>query len=676
MTPTPNTDMAMGFLEGLDKYGRHDLVAINPYLPGGDVECATFLPCQRTEMRAWIDGRQGKCNLYTSVNRARDAAPKNERLHGDDKKKNQLSTIGYLRAIVVDIDPAKIKDGDASGENFRAERARLQNVAQQIANDPICPPMMMVDSGGGLQAWWQLQAMAAATPENVALYKGIGRTLAKKYGGDSVFSEAQIMRVPGTLNVLSPDKKKQGRAPALSTILFEQSSNKMHTLEKLADWVPPTPEHAKSENGPKSAINMEAVIADTYADLSAELRVKFEAYRAEYPAVDALWNGTPLPRQSDESPSGMVFALAGVLRGHGDFTITDFAQLVAVWEHQSKNHAHEFERYVLNAWNNNRTKIGSIRNHGFDAIEIGESKAPAPARSNTQPSGTQKTEWDEPADLWTDRAEVVDLPEGVVPAIIERAARDRGRRLGVEAGALAAGIVTTLGSLIHAGNRMQPRQHDTKWTVRPITWTALIGDSGTNKSATLGYGVEPAKALQTKWSRDYAISLRAHTASQPMTPAGGKKKRKKATEQPGADAHETPGAEVLAEWGAPSARPTHRQKIANDATTEALGQMLSENPSGLLYSIDELAGLIGGMDAYRAKGGKDRPFWLMAKEGGSHVINRKTSDAIIIKNCAISIIGGIQPDKIRELGDSLTVDGLFQRFLPISIRRTGSGAHK
>jgi Protein of unknown function (DUF3987) len=101
--------------------------------------------------------------------------------------------------------------------------------------------------------------------------------------------------------------------------------------------------------------------------------------------------------------------------------------------------------------------------------------------------------------------------------------------------------------------------------------------------------------------------------------------------------------------------------------------MLAENPSGLLYYIDELAGLIGSMDAYRNKGGKDRPFWLMAKEGGSHVINRKTSDTIIIENCAISILGGIQPDKIRELGDSLTVDGLMQRFLPISIRRTGSG---
>jgi Protein of unknown function (DUF3987) len=506
--PVPNTDTAVAFLVGLDKDGRHDLVAINPYVLGGDVECATFLPNQCGEMRAWIDARQGKRNLYTSVNQARDDAPKNKRLRGEDKKKNQSSTIGYLRAIVVDIDPTKIKGGDASGDNFRAERVRLQDVAQKIASDPICPPMMMVDSGGGLQAWWQLKAMVLATPENVARYKGIGRTLVKRHSGDSVFSDAQIMRVPGTINVLSPDKKKQGRAPALCTILFEQSSNKTYTLDQLAEWAPPEPEHTRPSNGAKSAIDMDAVEADSYEELPAELREKFEAYRAEYPAVDALWNGTPLPRQSDESPSGMVFALAGVLRGHGDFTITEHAQLVAVWEHQSKNHAHEFERYVANAWNNNRTKTGSIRNHGFDAIEIDESKAPAPARSNTQPSGTPKIEWNEPADLWLARFEPVDLPAGVVPEVIERAARDQAKRLGVEAGACAAALVTAIGSLVPAGNKMQVKQFDTEWKVKPILWTALIGEPGSRKTSIWEYATKAVIAIESNWAKQYAAERR------------------------------------------------------------------------------------------------------------------------------------------------------------------------
>ena len=95
------------------------------------------------------------------------------------------------------------------------------------------------------------------------------------------------------------------------------------------------------------------------------------------------------------------------------------------------------------------------------------------------------SEWPYPDDLWAEDAEPPDLLQDVVPAIVERFARDRGRRLGVEPGALAAASITTLGSLVAAGNRLQMRQRDPHWTVRPITWFLLIGDPGTNKSAAI-----------------------------------------------------------------------------------------------------------------------------------------------------------------------------------------------
>ncbi len=186
-------------------------------------------------MRAWIDKHQGKYNIYTSVNRARDDAPKNVRLRGDNKKKNQPSTVGWIRAIVADIDPTKIKGGDPSGENFRKERERLQSVLQQLDDEPICPPTAIVDTGGGLHVWWQLWPRIPATPENVALAEGVGRTPAKRYGGDSVFDVARIMRVPGTVDIPTTVKVAQGRTAALANIL-EQSSCETYALEKLAAW--------------------------------------------------------------------------------------------------------------------------------------------------------------------------------------------------------------------------------------------------------------------------------------------------------------------------------------------------------------------------------------------------------------------------------------------------------
>nr|WP_244623437.1 DUF3987 domain-containing protein [Bradyrhizobium sp. MOS001] len=50
------------------------------------------------------------------------------------------------------------------------------------------------------------------------------------------------------------------------------------------------------------------------------------------------------------------------------------------------------------------------------------------------------------------------------------------------------------------------------------------------------------------------------------------------------------------------------------------------------------------------------------------------SERICVENCAISVLGGIQPDKIKALKLGMSDDGLLQRFTPISIHRSGNGA--
>jgi len=79
------------------------------------------------------------------------------------------------------------------------------------------------------------------------------------------------------------------------------------------------------------------------------------------------------------------------------------------------------------------------------------------------------------------------------------------------------------------------------------------------------------------------------------------------------------------------------------------------------------------MDAYRAKAGKDRPLWLQAKEGGPYTVDRKGHDTIRVDNLAISVLGGIQPSKIKSLGAGLAEDGMLQRFLMITVKRQGIG---
>src|SRR5262249_17762586 len=107
--------------------------------------------------------------------------------------------------------------------------------------------------------------------------------------------------------------------------------------------------------------------------------------------------------------------------------------------------------------------------------------------------------------------------------------------------------------------------------------------------------------------------------------------------------------------------------IVGDATIEKLGEILSRSDRGTLAEHDELAGWIGRMERYHTAGkgaSTDRAFYLRAWNGGPYTIDRVKSGEILVPNLSLSIIGGIQPQRMDEL-EGLTSDGLLQRFIII-----------
>jgi Protein of unknown function (DUF3987)/Bifunctional DNA primase/polymerase, N-terminal len=282
----------------------------------------------------------------------------------------------------------------------------------------------------------------------------------------------------------------------------------------------------------------------------------------------------------------------------------------------------------------------------FEPIEeVGE-----PPRSKAPIDGSKAPWEDEPADLWASSAKPPELPQGAVPELIERLARSQGRRLGVEPGALAAASLCAFGSLVSARNQLQMKQIDPEWKIRTILWVMPVGDVSSKKTAIFNCAMKPVRHVDAQWRRAYAEAKRQE------------RHQKHATPESSDDVFE---GELV--------EPTLRQKEVNDATTEAQGHLLAQNPSGIIYASDELSGWIGSMDAYRAKGGKDRPFYLDAKGGGPRTIIRRGAKPIVIPTLAISILGGIQPAKIAPMAGDLDTDGLLQRFLPIMIRVEGRG---
>jgi hypothetical protein len=81
------------------------------------------------------------------------------------------------------------------------------------------------------------------------------------------------------------------------------------------------------------------------------------------------------------------------------------------------------------------------------------------------------------------------------------------------------------------------------------------------------------------------------------------------------------------------------------------------------------------MDRYHNnRQGADRAFWLRAYDGGSFSKDRVTTGHYRIDILSLSILGGVQPERLRELlAAKVLSDGLLARFVPVLMRHAGYG---
>ncbi len=93
---------------------------------------------------------------------------------------------------------------------------------------------------------------------------------------------------------------------------------------------------------------------------------------------------------------------------------------------------------------------------------------------------------------------------------------------------------------------------------------------------------------------------------------------------------------------------------------------MSENPAGIFVLRDELSGWLDMLDRSGREG--ERAFFLTAWAGDTgHTIDRVGRGTIYVEHCCLSMLGGIQPARLRSylvdaLRDGPSNDGLIQRF--------------
>jgi hypothetical protein len=249
------------------------------------------------------------------------------------------------------------------------------------------------------------------------------------------------------------------------------------------------------------------------------------------------------------------------------------------------------------------------------------------------------------------------LPKPFVPWVSDIAER---MQCPPEFAAVAA--VAALSSV--AGRRfcIQPKEQDESYTEFPHLWAMLIGNPSLMKSPAMQAALRLIRKMEKEAFQLFDDMERERKAAEIAAKFKRKAAEKKALSAAQNDAEFDYGS-LIEEEG--EASPC-RRFIVNDASLEALGEVLRSNPTGTLLYQDELAGLMAMLE-------KDnnqclRTFLLQAwsgKEG--FTFDRIGRGTRRIEACAISVLGSIQPGVIARHvraanGTAEGADGFMQRF--------------
>lgn len=226
----PDYSASIDFLRRFHPNRNWILTAIS--LDKKHLPTATFTEAQSAECLAWLEKHGAQHNVYFSVGEVpKGVAKKAER--------TDISKVWWLH---VDVDPR-------ANEELAPEQARILKLLREPPNLP--PPTVIVNSGGGCQAFWQLREPIVTdckleAAEEAALYN---QKIEWLLGADSCHDISRIMRLPGTLN--RPDDKKlaKGRKLARAEVV-EWHAERLYDIgqfEKAAMQPANGPERVKAQ---------------------------------------------------------------------------------------------------------------------------------------------------------------------------------------------------------------------------------------------------------------------------------------------------------------------------------------------------------------------------------------------------------------------------------------------
>lgn len=607
----------------------------------------------------------GKCAaVYITPNPVKPAllARANNRLKRLGKKDSTTSDADILSRcwLLIDLDPVRPAGISSSESEHAAALVKAEQIRDWLTAQGW-PAPILADSGNGGHLLYRIDL--PNDDDAKALVKNCLEALAGKFDDRNgqacpvkvdtcVFNASRIWKLYGTLagkgDSLPERPHRLARileAPeALAVVLPDQLQALASLAPQPEPKAPPAPGPAPAGSGFFAEVNARAMA--TLSGWVPALLPDARPYRDGY-RVTSKNLRRDLEEDLSIQPDGIV-----------DFGVADMGD--------AKGGRRTPIDLVIEVRGGD-AKAGALwlcSTLGIAPESLGWKASQGKQEGRARPDGTgTPQDWPDPVPLPVgmppvEPFDMAMLPEALTPWIL-----DISERLQCPPEYPAVGALVTMAAVVGRKVGIRPKQQD-DWLVVPNLWGVIIGRPGVLKSPALQESLKPIMRLEVNAKNQHTAAKADADADADADQAVSAARRKvneqkirEAIKRGIGDPYEIARLSAAAEDSA----PTRRRYLVNDSSVEKLGELLNENPNGLLAFRDELLGLLHALE--REGQECSRQFYLECWNGtGRFTYDRIGRGTVDIEACCLSLLGSIQPGPLQDYLATAPDDGLMQRF--------------
>jgi hypothetical protein len=272
-------------------------------------------------------------------------------------------------------------------------------------------------------------------------------------------------------------------------------------------------------------------------------------------------------------------------------------------------------------------------------------------------------EWPEPKPLPNglspvDAFDIRFLPDAIAPWVM-----DIANRLQCLPDYVGVSAMVGLGATIGRRVGINPQMH-TDWIEFANLWGAFVGRPGWLKSPAMGEALKPLHHLEAQAIKNNDAAQQVYLAE--LSTFRTRQQVKLSLDKEALKKDPQSKADSGIDLGDEPKKPPNIRYRTNDSSYESLGELLIDNPAGILVERDELVSLLQHLD--REEQSVARGFYLSSWSGAQpYTFDRIGRGHRHIEAVCLSVLGNTQPARISEYvrranRDGAGGDGLLQRF--------------